>query len=131
MWTSTSFRLLTSVRMGVVVVDAQMRVQIWNGQSEDLWGLRAEEVIGEPFLDLDIGLPVERLAEVIRGCIAGGESYGEMVLESVNRRGRHIRCRVMCSPLVRAGTASGAVRQGAILLMEKVPAEGAAASPTG
>jgi two-component system CheB/CheR fusion protein len=110
--------VLTSVRLGVVVVDAQMRVQVWNGLSEDLWGLRGAEVIGEPFLDLDIGLPVDQLAAAIRGCIAGEESYGEMVLDSVNRRGRRIRCRVMCSPL----RGPGRTGHGAILLMEEVSA---------
>jgi two-component system, chemotaxis family, CheB/CheR fusion protein len=110
--------VLTSVRLGVVVVDAQMRVQVWNGLSEDLWGLRGAEVIGEPFLDLDIGLPVDQLAAALRGCIAGEERYGEMVLDSVNRRGRHIRCRVMCSPL----RGPGRTGHGAILLMEEVSA---------
>ncbi|MGH2933832.1 MAG: CheR family methyltransferase, partial [Gaiellaceae bacterium] len=62
--------VLASVHVGVVVIDADMRVRIWNGRSEDLWGLRAGEVIGEPFLGLDIGLPVERLAGPIRECIA-------------------------------------------------------------
>jgi two-component system, chemotaxis family, CheB/CheR fusion protein len=112
--------VLASVRVGVVVIDAQTRVQIWNGRSEDLWGLRAREVIGEPFAGLDIGLPVERLTGVIRGCIAGVESSGEMVLACVNRRGQHIRCRVMCNPLA----APGWTGHGAILLVEEIPAEG-------
>jgi two-component system CheB/CheR fusion protein len=112
--------VLASVHVGVVVLDGQMRVRIWNGRSEDLWGLRAAEVLGEPFLALDIGLPVERLAAPIRACIAGADSHESAVLECVNRRGRYIRCRVTCSAL----RGSGAGGQGAILLMEDVSGGG-------
>jgi len=108
--------VLASVHVGVVVLDSAMRVRIWNGRSEELWGLRAQEVVGEPFLALDIGLPVERLAGAIRDCIAGSDSYRDLVLECVNRRGRHIQCRVTSSALLGAGRS----RQGAILLMEEV-----------
>ena len=109
--------VLASVHVGVVVLDAEMRVRIWNGRSEDLWGLRLHEVVGEPFLTLDIGLPVEQLAGSIRDCIAGVQSHVDgVVLDAVNRRGRHMRCRVTCSELVGAGKA----RHGAILMVEEI-----------
>jgi len=108
--------VLASVHLGVVVLDADTRVRIWNGRSEDLWGLRSQEVIGEHFLTLDVGLPVERLASSIRDCIAGSESYGNEIVEAVNRRGRHITCRVTCSALMGLGRG----RHGAILLMEEI-----------
>src|SRR5437588_6152337 len=47
--------VLAGVPLGVVVLDADTRVRIWNGRSEDLWGLRSQEVVGEPFLTLDVG----------------------------------------------------------------------------
>ncbi len=108
--------VLASVHVGVVVLDADTRVRIWNGRSEELWGLRGREVMGEPFLGLDIGLPVDQLGDAIRDCIAGAARYGDTVLECVNRRGRHIRVRVTCTPLMGAGSA----RHGAILLMEEL-----------
>ncbi len=108
--------VLASVHVGVVVLDADTRVRIWNGRSEDLWGLRAPEVLGEPFLTLDIGLPVGSLTALIRACITGSNGLGEAVLDCVTRRGRQIRVRVTCAPLIGAG----APRQGAILLMEEV-----------
>ncbi len=49
--------ILTSLRGGVVVLDRELLVRIWNRQSEELWGLRADEVRGKNFLNLDIGLP--------------------------------------------------------------------------
>ncbi|HEX6493531.1 MAG TPA: PAS domain-containing protein, partial [Candidatus Dormibacteraeota bacterium] len=113
--------VLSSVHVGVVVLDSEMRVRIWNGRSEDLWGLRAQEVTGEPFLNLDIGLPVEQLAGAIRDCIAGSDSHAaNTVVSAVNRRGRHIECRVTCSALLGAGRA----RQGAILMMEELQGAG-------
>src|SRR5262249_45463002 len=42
--------VLTSVRVGVMVVDRNFRVQSWNHKSEDLWGLRTAEVQGQNFL---------------------------------------------------------------------------------
>jgi two-component system CheB/CheR fusion protein len=51
---------------GGVVVDRDLFVQIWNDKLEDLWGLRADEAIGQHFLNLDIGLPIEQLRQPIR-----------------------------------------------------------------
>jgi PAS domain-containing protein len=45
--------ILTSLRNGVVVLDRDLLVLVWNHQSEDLWGLRADEVRGKQCLNLD------------------------------------------------------------------------------
>ena len=39
--------LLNSVHFGLVVVDREMRVVVWNRGCEELWGLRADETTGE------------------------------------------------------------------------------------
>src|SRR5262249_23087384 len=44
--------ILSSLRTGVVVVDRQLHVQIWNYRAEDLWGLRSDEVLGKSLLGL-------------------------------------------------------------------------------
>ena len=49
--------ILTSLGVGVAVLDRAARVQVWNRPREDLWGLRAEEAVDQHFLALDIGLP--------------------------------------------------------------------------
>src|SRR5258708_9533924 len=43
---STLFPYTTLFRsqLGVVVVDSELRVKMWHGRSEELWGLRAAEV---------------------------------------------------------------------------------------
>jgi two-component system CheB/CheR fusion protein len=106
--------VLTSVRFGVMVVDRNFRVQAWNRKSEDLWGLRANEVDGHNFLNLDIGLSVERLKQTVRDCLAGEKDFQEVTLKAINRRGRQIECRVTCTPL--QNRADGI--RGAILLVE-------------
>jgi two-component system CheB/CheR fusion protein len=109
--------ILTSLQSAVIVVDRDVRIQIWNQQSAELWGLRDEEVEGEHLMNLDIGLPVEQLNQPIRACLTG-EAGDEIQLEldAVNRRGRAIKCRTLITPL------RGAEDQivGAILLLDSV-----------
>ncbi len=94
--------ILGSLGIGVVVVDRDRRVQLWNANSEDLWGLRADEVEGRSLLSLDIGLPVEELAGPLEEAISGAAASTELSLEAVNRRGRSFRCEVRLLPLVSA-----------------------------
>ena len=56
--------ILRSLDAAVIVVDREMRVTAWNDGAHELWGLAADEVQGEHFLNLDIGLPVEELRGV-------------------------------------------------------------------
>ncbi len=109
---------LTSILAGlhgaVVVVDADLAVQVWSEKAHDLWGLRADEVTGRHFLNLDIGLPVDRLRPPIRACLAGESPEEAVALDATNRRGRAICCRVTCTPL---RSRSGDIR-GVILIME-------------
>src|SRR6266540_4327829 len=58
--------VLASLQAGVTVVDKDLDIQVWNRQAEELWGLRREEVIGQRFLSLDIGLPTDELWPLIR-----------------------------------------------------------------
>ncbi|HKA17137.1 MAG TPA: CheR family methyltransferase [Blastocatellia bacterium] len=106
--------VLTSVRVGVMVVDRNFRVQSWNHKSEDLWGLRTAEVQGQNFLNLDIGLRVDQLKQAVRDCLSGDQEFQEVRLEAINRRGKQIECRITCTPLV---SSSDGIR-GAILLVE-------------
>ena len=95
----TMAAILASLRGGVAVVDPEMQVEVWSRKSEDLWGLRAEEVLGKHFLNLDIGLPVDQLRPPIRACLAGEASEGAGRLDATNRRGKAIQCKVTCTPL--------------------------------
>ena len=107
--------ILGSVTIGVVVVDSELEIEVWNGRAEDLWGLRAEEVHGRSLLALDIGLPVAMLAEPVRACLAGSQNE-QLVVRAHNRRGREIECRIFVTPLQRNDHGY----DGAVLLMEEL-----------
>jgi two-component system CheB/CheR fusion protein len=109
--------ILSSLRAAVVVVDRALQVKVWSEKAEDLWGLRSDEVQGQSLLDLDIGLPVKELGQPLKDCL-GGAGEGEVALDSVNRRGRRIRCRVRCTPM------KGQEVDGIILVMEELAAGG-------
>jgi two-component system CheB/CheR fusion protein len=107
--------VMTSLRGGVAVVDRELRLLAWSRHAEELWGLRLGEVSGQHLLNLDIGLPVERLRPALKACLSGDSAIEQVVVDAVNRRGKTIRCTVTCTPLMGG---QNEVR-GAILLMEE------------
>src|SRR5262250_2133202 len=109
--------ILTGLEVAVVVVDPKLQVLAWNHRAEDLWGLRASEVQGRHLMNLDIGLPVEKLRQPIRAVLAGETERAELTLDCRNRRGRAVRCPITCTQL----SGANGDTLGAILLMEEVP----------
>jgi two-component system, chemotaxis family, CheB/CheR fusion protein len=106
--------LVNSVRLGMVVVDLEMRVAIWNRGSEELWGLRSEETTGANFTALDIGLPMDTVRPLIGNAFVDPDGSGETIVDAVNRRGRSTRIRVTCASFLSNEGSVG----GALLLME-------------
>jgi two-component system, chemotaxis family, CheB/CheR fusion protein len=113
--------VLTSMQAGVAVVDPDLRVRMWNRRAEDLWGLRSSEVVGQHFLNLDIGLPIDPLRPMLRAALSEEAVTGALQIDAVNRRGRPIVVQVACTPLRRAGAAP----EGAIIVMETSARESA------
>jgi two-component system CheB/CheR fusion protein len=109
--------ILASIDAGVIVVDNELRIIAWNGASEQLWGVRRDEAVGQHLLTLDSGLPVDELRTALRSAIDGGGESSEVVVDGTNRRGKRVRCKVVASPLRRAPSSAG---QGAILFLEVV-----------
>ena len=103
--------------VGVAVVDRDQRVQIWNGNARELWGVLPEEAEGEHLMALDIGLPVEELRADLRAALSGGSERSERVLEARNRRGQPLQCRVTILPLT---TVANGRATGAVIMMEPV-----------
>jgi two-component system CheB/CheR fusion protein len=103
--------VLGSLGAAVAVVDHELQVTAWNEAAFELWGLRAEEVLGNHLLNLDIGLPVDELRGPIRKVLAG-DGEPEVTLSAINRRGRPISLRLELAPL----DGNDGMR-GAILLM--------------
>lgn len=92
--------IFNSLRGGVAVLNRESIIQIWNEKSEDLWGLRSQEVVGQHFMNLDIGLPVEQLRQPIRDCLSGDIRTVELSFTTLNRRGKTFQAKVTCSSLV-------------------------------
>ena len=98
---------------GIVVIDPYLKVQFWNRWNENTWGLRAEEVVGTPMLELDIGLPMKLLEEGVRRAIAQSLPT-DITVDAIHRLGQPIKCRIRMTPLVQDNHGT----QGAVLLVE-------------
>ncbi len=115
--TSKSFleTILGNLKVGVVVVDHDFHIQNWNSMAEDLWGMRSSEILGNSLLGLDIGLPVEQLKHPIRAVLDAKSDIEEILLKSINRRGKTFMCRVTLT----AFTGGTKERLGVVLVMEE------------
>jgi two-component system CheB/CheR fusion protein len=109
--------VLTSIAAGVVVLDQDMKVKSWNRGAVDLWGLRPDEVLEQPFHGLDFGLSTEKLREAIQLCVDNGRRGDPLPVPAINRLGRSIICTVQCSPF-------DGRNGGVVLLMEEERANG-------
>ena len=92
--------VLRSMNGGIIVLDDKKVIQGWNRWSENMWGLRTEEVIGTPFDALDIGLPVHLLRDAMATVQSGREEQLDQILEGIDRRGRRVLCKVIVSELL-------------------------------
>lgn len=108
--------IFSSLYQGVVVTDRDLHVQIWNRKSEDLWGLRSDEVYNKNFLNLDIGLPAAELLPHLRAALAGSTTDNRVNVQATNRRGKTIECRTIFAPLLGR---EGAV-EGVIMLLDEL-----------
>ncbi len=104
-----------NIEVGAAVLDKSMRVQVWNERAADLWGVRSDEALGKSFFDLEIGLPAEKLRELINAGSGGHPRHDELVVTALTRKGREIRCRVIAHTV---GDGSGPA--GLVLVMEEL-----------
>jgi two-component system CheB/CheR fusion protein len=110
--------ILGSLEAAVIVVDRDLVVQVWTRQAQELWGLRAEETVGQHLLNLDSGLPGSDLHPWLRGVITGQDpAVVGQELQAVNRRGRPVSLRVTVTPLQGE---EGELPAGALILLENV-----------
>jgi two-component system CheB/CheR fusion protein len=116
--------VLRATGLGVIVVDSQGRVVVWDARAEELWGLRPEEALDRELRSLDIGLPVDALRPALRAALGPDAERSEVVVDARNRRGRPIGCRVSLMPL---SVDDAGLDGGAIILVEAVATDGAKA----
>lgn len=108
--------VLTAFTTGVVVVDLEMRILAWNAAAQELWGVRRDEAEGQHLLNLDVGLPAEVLRPLVRTALTDPKGASETRLDAVNRRGRAIVVRLLCSTL----KAPDGQQRGVLLTMESI-----------
>src|SRR5947209_7333749 len=102
--------ILGNLGVGVVVVDGDGAVQLWNDSAFELWGLRGDEVDGQPFAALDIGLPMEPVESALGSALGDGGESSVVTVDAINRRGKQFSCTVRTLPLrTRAGNSYGAI----------------------
>ncbi len=109
--------MLGSVPFGLAVVDREMRIVVWNRGCEELWGLRADEVVGAQLNSLEFGLPMQEVKPLLGVALVDAGSVGRTTVEAVDRRGRSTCIRLVCS----AFRAADETVNGAVLLMEAQP----------
>lgn len=89
--------VLANLQLGVVVVDAELRVRMWYGRLEELWGLKAAQAYGQPLSRLGLGVPRAEIEELVRSCLAREEGAHDLEVEMTNDRAikwsarRHLR----------------------------------------
>lgn len=90
--------VLSGIQQGVVVVDRGLQIVAWSRRATELWGLRDDDVEGEHLLNLDIGIPVQRLRDPIRRVLAGAPA-DSLELDGHDRRGKPVHVRIEFAPL--------------------------------
>ncbi len=106
--------ILSNVLIGIVAVDLDLKIMHWNKGAKTMWGLDAEEVRGKSLLDLEIGLPVDKLIGPIRETLGGLGSVKKLTVDAVDRRGKPFKCRVTIT-----STGTNREPRGSVLSMEE------------
>jgi two-component system CheB/CheR fusion protein len=119
--------ILSSMGVAVIVIDRDQRVQIWNAESTEFWGVRSDEAHGQNLFGLDIGLPLDSVRNPLRRVLDGADERAEVIVDALNRRGRQMRVSVT---LLRLGVGPDDVN-GAILLTAPVDGHDPRASDDG
>jgi two-component system, chemotaxis family, CheB/CheR fusion protein len=112
--------VLRSLGSAVIVLNSDLRVQVWSPGAEDLWGLRPEEAEAKELLSLDIGLPVAQIEPMLRLVLGGAAKEGTVAapahhFTAVNRRGKTVDLQIAVSPM---RTEEGRI-SGIILVMDQ------------
>lgn len=108
--------ILTGLGVGVIVLDPELRITVWNARAHEQWGPRSDEVEGLDVADLDINLPIADLLPSLRAVLSGEVDEHQDTIEAFGRTGRPISCRIIMTPL-----RTGPEPHGVILLMDDVP----------
>jgi two-component system, chemotaxis family, CheB/CheR fusion protein len=118
--------ILAGPGLGVLVVDTDLLVQLWNESAEQMTGLRGFEAQGRRLTDLPLGLPVEDLARRLADAVHGRQPTGGFEVALTDRFGHDRRRRLTVSALRRVDADQV---MGAVVTLADVPAPAADVIP--
>lgn len=106
--------ILSSIPSGVIAIDDQFQILVWNERSEDQWGLRAEEVVSKKLSDIDVGLPLHEVVKILIDPVTSAADHNNIKLSAINRRGRSVSCDVRITKFNEPGQ-----RRGWVILVDE------------
>ena len=117
--------LMDSLTVGVVVVDSELDVVVWNRQMEKTFGFRADEAIGRSLLALDIGVPFSEIRAPLHAAVKNDhQGVAASILDAVDRAGHPFRCRVSVDRLDVGDRPDGTANDPRfVVLVDRLPAE--------
>ena len=83
----------------IVLLNSHLLVEDWNSVATRMWGLEQDEVQGEPFFGLVLGLPLEPLQGPVRASPRPGAQPATLELTAVDPSGGSFTCRVTVVPI--------------------------------
>ena len=83
----------------IILLNSQLVVEEWNLAATELWGLREDDVVGEPFFALEFGLALGTLQEAVRASRSTGAAPSSMEVPATDRSGLPFVCRVQIMPI--------------------------------
>jgi two-component system, chemotaxis family, CheB/CheR fusion protein len=107
--------ILSSARDGIVVLDRDFKINLWNRKADQICGARFKDLKNKSFFDLDIGVPTEKFKALIRASMSKRFKTQKVTLRSTNRRGKVFSGRVV---LHRCGGADDKIK-GVVLRFEE------------
>ena len=105
--------IMENVQGGVIVLDRELRVKGWNRKSEQLWGLRADEVQEKHLQNLGITLPFDEVVRAIHLSWTENATSEPLIIDAQDRWGEPFQCSLTCTPM----EAADGVSAGVILVM--------------
>ena len=99
----------------IIVLNAQLLVEEWNSAATELWGLREDDVVGEPLFALEFGLSLGSLQEAVRASRGASAAPSSLEVPATDRSGLPFVCRVRVMPI-----AGREPETSAMLVMDRV-----------
>jgi two-component system CheB/CheR fusion protein len=109
--------ILEGLDQAVIVVDGDLRVQLWNSGVERLTGLRSFEAEGLRLTDLALGVPAEQVRLALLEVVLDGGASRSVEEIVTTRFGEPAMRRLQVTPLRR----SGGPISGAVMRVEDAP----------